>query len=384
MPGRNRTSRAGRAYWHGLKESLPKLARKHGTPLFIVSRTLLLEQLVRFRKLLPRVEPFYAVKANPCPDVIRTLAEAGCGFDVASMPEIQWALDTGADPERLIFANTVKREPSIRYAAERGVRMMTFDSEYELTKIARHAPGARVLVRIKVPNVGSAVELSLKFGVDPADAVPLLIKAKKLGLEPCGVSFHVGSQCTDGDNYLEAFELAKIITSDAQLRQLPLAIVDIGGGFPIRYFDSEEDWFSSMAPAMNLEINRLFDQNLRIIAEPGRVLVGPSAVLLMSVIGKSIRSNKHWYFLDDGVYGCLSGIVFDHGKYQFEVLKKGPTQLTTIAGPTCDSLDIISSSEELPELDFGDLVFAKNVGAYSIAHATNFNGLPLAKAVMVP
>ena len=377
-------SRLLRGYWHRLRQTLPNLAKKHGTPLFIISKTLLLEQVAHFRRLLPRVEPFYAVKANPNPQALKLLVKAGLGFDVASVPEIEWTLAAGAAPDRLVFANTMKCPDALRFAQQHGVSLMTFDSEYELQKIARFAPGASVLVRIKVPNVGSIVELSLKFGADPGDAVPLLLKAKRMGLKPVGVSFHVGSQCRHGDNYLEALELTKIIINDAALKQLPLELIDIGGGFPIRYLDSDEDWFCHMAPAINLELDRLIPPQIRVIAEPGRALVGPAGILLMSVIGKSIRNNKHWYYLDDGVYGALSGIVFDHCKYQFEVLKKGPPLLTTLAGPTCDSLDIISNSEELPELDFGDLVFARNIGAYSIAHATNFNGIPPAKTVLVP
>jgi ornithine decarboxylase len=374
---------ATRKYLSQLRNSFPRLARQHGTPLFIVSRTLLLEQVARFHRLLPRVEPFYAMKANPDPGVLKMLAAAGLGFDVASVPEIEWALAAGASPERLVFANTMKRNESIEFACRRKVNLMTFDSEYELTKIAEHARGARVMVRVKVPNVGSVVELSLKFGADPADAVPLLLKAQRLGLKPTGICFHVGSQCTHGSNYLEAFELCKIIVNDALLKKLPLEMIDIGGGFPIRHFDTDEDWFAHMAPALHMELDRLFDKNLRVIAEPGRSLVGPSGFLLTSVVGKSIRNNKHWYFLDDGVYGALSGTIFDHCKYQFRVLKRGPTQLTTLAGPTCDSLDIISSDEELPELNVGDYVYAQNIGAYSIAHATNFNGIPPAKTVMV-
>ncbi|MEO0009674.1 MAG: type III PLP-dependent enzyme [candidate division WOR-3 bacterium] len=371
-------------YLRKLRASFPRLAKKHGTPLFVISRTLLLAQLAKFRKLLPRVEPFYAVKANPNPEVIKTLAQEGCGFDVASEPEIEWVLAAGADPKRVIFANTVKRPEAIKYAIRRRVRLLTFDSEYELNKIARHAPQAQVVVRIKVPNVGSVVELSLKFGAEPADAIPLLLKAKKLGLEPAGISFHVGSQCLQGNNYLDALELTRMILTEAENKGLNLKLVDIGGGFPIRHFDTDPDWFAEIAPALNMEISRLFPDDIRIIAEPGRAIVGPAGFLLMSVIGKSIRNNKHWYYLDDGVYGALSGTVFDHCKYQFATLKQGPTQLTTLAGPTCDSLDIISTAEELPELELGDLVYAQNIGAYSIAHATHFNGIPPAKTIFVP
>jgi len=374
---------ATKTYLRTLTASLPGLARKHGTPLFVISKTLLLEQVARFHRLLPRVKPYYAVKANSHPDVLKTLAQAGVGFDVASVPEIEWALAAGANPKNLIFANTNKRPQDIALACKKKVALTTFDSEYELGKIAANAPGADVLVRTKVPNVGSVVELSLKFGCEPADAVPLLIKAKRLGLNPRGVSFHVGSQCTHGDNYLEAFELTKIIIADARLKQLPLDIVDIGGGYPIRHFATDEDWFAAMAPALNLEMNRLFDPSITIIAEPGRALVGPACLLVMSVVSKSIRSNKHWYYLDDGVYGCLSGIIYDHCKYEYHTFKKGTTQLSTLAGPTCDSIDIISADEELPELALGDLVYATTVGAYTLASATSFNGIPPAKAVVV-
>jgi ornithine decarboxylase len=293
-------------------------------------------------------------------------------------------LAAGAPPGRIIFANTIKPEKSIAAAAARGVDLMTFDSEYELDKIADRAPGARVIVRIKVPNVGSLVELSLKFGVDPADAINLLIKAHKLGLRPAGVSFHVGSQCTRLENYIDALEMSAIIVRDARLKQVPMEIVDIGGGFPIRHFDGEEDPFDAVASVVSREIDRLFDSNIRLIAEPGRFIAGPASTLVMTVVGKAIRENKHWYYLDDGVYGALSGLMFDHAKYEFKVTRTGRTQLSTLAGPTCDSLDIIARGEELPELELGDIVYAENVGAYSWASATAFNGIPPAKAVLVP
>jgi ornithine decarboxylase len=264
------------------------------------------------------------------------------------------------------------------------VDLTTFDNEYELDKLAECAPGCRVLARIKVPNVGSVVELSLKFGTEPADALSLLIKAHQFGLKPAGVSFHVGSQCTHVENYIEALELASILFHDAHLKQLPLEILDIGGGFPIRHFDGEEEPFDRAAAIISREIDRLFEANVRIIAEPGRFLVGPAATLIMRVVGKAIRENKHWYYLDDGLYSGLSGMIFDHAKYEFKVTRNGRTQLSTLAGPTCDSLDIITRGEQLPELEIGDVVYVENIGAYSVASATCFNGLPPAKSIMVP
>ncbi|MEO0142241.1 MAG: type III PLP-dependent enzyme [candidate division WOR-3 bacterium] len=367
-----------------IKKQLINLVRRHNTPLFLISKSKLLNQLKRFQTLLPRVKPFYAVKSNCHPFILKTFAEAGIGFDVASIYEMKTLLDMGVSPERMVFANTVKTPEALKFAASHNINLMTFDSEYELNKIARYAPQAKVLVRIKVPNVGSMVELSLKFGAEPPDAIPFLIKALKLGLKPVGVSFHVGSQNIHIENYLDALEIASIIFKDANLKQIPLEILDIGGGFPIKHFDDEKDLFTITAASINKELNRLFSENIKIIAEPGRVLCGPAGILVMRVIGKSIRNNKHWYYLDDGVYGSLSGIVYDHCKYQYKVLKKGITQITTLAGPTCDSFDIISTSEELPELDIGDIVYVENIGAYSWATATNFNGLPPAKVVVIP
>jgi ornithine decarboxylase len=362
---------------------LRDLAKKHGTPLMVISRSALKRQVRRFREALPRVEPFFAVKANPHPEIVKTMVGESTGFDVASLPEIRAVLAAGAKPDRLIYANTVKPVASLIAALKAGVNLMTFDSEYELDKIAEHAPRARVLARVKVPNIGSIVELSLKFGADPSDAMSLLIKSKKMGLDPVGLSFHVGSQCTRVENYIQALEIASILLKDAQLKQLPLSIVDIGGGYPIPHFDHEDDPFDSSAPVIRREIDRLIPGNIRMIAEPGRFMVGPAVTLVMGVIGKSIRENKHWYYLDDGLYADLSGMVFDHCKYQFKVMRNGRTQLSTLAGPTCDSFDIIERGEELPELELGDLVYVENIGAYSSASATSFNGLEPAKIIVV-
>ncbi len=366
-----------------IKKTVSELVRKEGTPLFLISKSRLLEQVEKFRTLLPQVKPYYAMKANSHRFILKTFIKAGIGFDVASINEMDTVLKLGARPDDLIFANTIKRPEALRFAAAREVKLMTFDSEYELYKIAKHAPGSMVLIRIKVPNVGSVIELSLKFGAEPVDAMPLLIKAHHLGLKPAGVSFHVGSQSTNVENYLASLEMASIIFSDAKLKQLPLEILDIGGGFPIRYSEHDKDPFLPMASHIKKELKRLFDPSVKIMAEPGRCLAGPSCVLVMTVVGKSIRANKHWYYLDDGVYGSLSGIIFDHGKYQYKVMRKGIKQITTLAGPSCDSLDIISVSEDLPELEIGDIIYVENIGAYSWVTATNFNGIPPAKVLAI-
>ncbi|MEA3328386.1 MAG: type III PLP-dependent enzyme [Candidatus Omnitrophota bacterium] len=361
------------------------MLKKHRTPLMLIKRRVLEKQYKRFRKCLPDVTPYYAIKANPHPGVIRKFIKLGAGFDVASAAEAKKVLDLGASAEKIIFANTIKTPEDIIFARKRKVNLITFDNEPELYKLAKHYPGARVLVRIKVANSGSIVELSLKFGADPEHAFLLLHKAKTMGLVPMGISFHVGSQATNVENYLQALEISAGIFKKAKENGLELKIMDIGGGFPIQHFDNETGInFERMACQIKRPMKALFDKGVKFIAEPGRFLVGPAGILTTQVIGRTFRNNKNYYYLNDGIYADFSGMVFDHCKYEFKTLRRGQKFLSTLAGPTCDSFDTLALNEEIPELYVGDVVYVKNIGAYSCASATaGFNGFPPAKIVMV-
>jgi ornithine decarboxylase len=370
-----------------MKLKLPKrlraLIKLHGTPLMVLDRSRLIEEFNRFRRLLPRVRLYYAIKANPHPDVIKTFRDLGGCFDVASEGEMRHVLAQGVAPNRIIFANTVKRPEALQFCRKARINFVTFDNEPELYKIAKYAPGCRVLARMKVSNLGSIVELSLKFGADQDQIVPMLAKAQALGLKPEGISFHVGSQCTNIENYDRAFEAAAQIMRGARERGIPFKVVDIGGGFPIQHFKTDTHTVETFARHMRKELDRLFPKDIDIIAEPGRALVGPAGTLITRVVGRAIRNNKNYYYLDDGVYGDFSGQVFDHCKYEFYALKRGQKFASILAGPTCDSFDTISMSEELPELDVGDVVYVPSIGAYSCASAVIFNGIPPAKVIVV-
>jgi ornithine decarboxylase len=373
-----------------LENLIKRETKQHGTPLMLIDRGMLESQFRLFQKHLPDVHIYYAVKANPHPEIIKTFAAMGASFDVASANEIKHALRYGATPSRLIFANTIKSPADIKEAKKLNVSMMTFDNEAELYKIAKNYRGAKVVLRIKVANVGSVVELSLKFGADPEDAIYLLRKAKILGLDPVGLSFHVGSQCIDSQNYLRALEVSSAIFNEAEEKGIDLKILDIGGGFPIKHFDNENvPPFEKIASQIRQELRRLFKTRLKqnkikIIAEPGRFLAGPSGTLITSVVGRAFRNNKNYYYLDDGIYQDFSGIVFDHCKYEFKSMKKGQKFLCTLAGPTCDSFDTISVNEEMPELDVGNMIYVKNIGAYSMASAVQgFNGFQPAKVIFI-
>jgi len=369
----------------GLEKLIRRSAKKHGTPLMLISKDTLRRQYERFKRHLANVTPYYAIKANPHPGIIKTFIRLGAGFDVASAAEMKLVLDLGADPKKVIFANTIKTAEDITFAYKRKVKFMTFDNEAELYKIAKHCPGAKVLVRIKVDNVGSTVELSLKFGADPDQAIFLLKKAKSLGLKPAGVAFHVGSQCINVDNYHKALNVSSIIFEEAKQIGLELDTLDIGGGFPIRHFDDDDHLrFRDIARAIRKKMRRLFPKDTNFIAEPGRFLAGPAGTLVTQVIGRTFRNNKNYYYLNDGVYADFSGIVFDHCRYEFKTLRRGQKFLCALAGPTCDSFDTISMSEDLPELEVGNVVYVKNIGAYSCASAVPaFNGFPPAKILMV-
>ena len=368
---------------NGVENLIRAASKKHKTPFMIIRKSQLVKQCRRFRKSLPQVTPFYAIKANPYPKIIKTFVRLGCGFDVASAAEMRLVLSLGARPEKIIFANTIKSVADIIAARRARVRMMTYDSEPELYKIADHYPGAHVLLRIKVDNDQSVVNLSLKFGADPEMAFPMIRKAKSLGLTPVGVSFHVGSQSTNVENYLQALTITRRIFSEAKENDIALKIVDIGGGFPIPHFDGEAGiHFEKMASQIDQQIKQLFDKKVSFIAEPGRFFAGPAGILVTQVVGRTFRNNKNYYYLNDGVYQDFSGMVFDHCKYEFKTLRRGQKFLSALAGPTCDSFDTLSLNTEIPELYVDDIVYVKNIGAYSSASAVpNFNGFPPAKII---
>jgi ornithine decarboxylase len=375
-----------------LSESQIKdLIAEHGTPLFVVDHDVIRRNYAEFRKQLPRVQAYYAVKANPDPAIVRTLYEAGGSFDVASMPEFEIVYEFIKDLppkerqdyiwDKIIYANPIKANETLR-DLDVYKPLVTYDNHAEIGKIRQYAPHAGLALRLSVPNTGAMVELSSKFGAASGEAVQLIQAAHEAGLVVEGLSFHVGSQTTNFENYVQALNLAGGVFREAADRGFQLKLIDIGGGFPAPY-DSHVQPFSKLARRINAELDRLFPKNIEILAEPGRFLVATAGTAIAKVIGKARRDGKRCYYLDDGVYHTFSGIIFDHCQYHLKALKKGPTEICSVFGPTCDALDTISLAEELPELDLGDYVYSENIGAYSRASSTWFNGFPPAKVVHI-
>ena len=373
------------------ERTLLRLAKTHGTPLVVVDHKVLRENYAQFRKYLPRVQAYYAVKANSAPEIIRTFYEAGAGFDVASMAEFLTVHENVKDLpdeqrqnfiwDRIIYANPIKATDTLEQL-DQYRPLVTYDNYEEVNKIARHAPHAGLALRLRVPNTGSMVELSSKFGALPGEAVVLIAFARNAKLEVEGVSFHVGSQCTNIQNYVQALHLAASVFAEAKAREVDLRLLDIGGGFPANYDDTVPA-FKVLAEAINTELNRLFPEPIEIIAEPGRFLVASAATAIAQVIGKAVRGGKLCYYVNDGVYQTFSGVIFDHCQYPLKAFTKGPTLLCSVFGPTCDALDTISLAEQLPDMELGDYVYAPNIGAYSAASSTSFNGFPPAQVIHV-
>ena len=374
------------------KAKLKQLGQKHGTPLFVVDHDELRRNYREFRKYMPRVQVYFAVKANSLPEIVRTLYREGSSFDVASMPEFNIVYDNirSLPPkkrqdwiwDKIIYANPNKPVETLE-ELNQYKPLVTFDNAEELLKIKKHAPQAGVVLRLKVLNTGAMVELSSKFGADPGEAVDLILMAEKLGLTCEGLSFHVGSQTTNFDNYVQALALCASLFKEARDRgYTKMNLVDIGGGFPAPY-DSSVKPFRELAKVINPEIERLFPKDIQILAEPGRFLVASAGYTVSKVIGKAVREGKPSYYINDGVYHSYSGIIFDHCKYPVRSFKKGPTRISAVYGPTCDALDVVSMADNLPELERGDLVYSEKIGAYSHASSTYFNGFPPATVVHV-
>ena len=374
------------------QDTLKKLARVHGTPLFVVDHAAIRRNYAEFKRYLPRVQAYYAVKANPDPAIVKTLYDIGGSFDVASLPEFLIVHENikhlpAAERQafiwdKIIYANPIKANETL-LALDQYKPLVTYDNLEEIRKVRRYAPHAGLALRIKVPNTGAMVELSSKFGCPPGEALALIQAAHKAHLTVEGLSFHVGSQCTNFENYVQALNLASGIFREARSYGFKkMKVLDIGGGFPAPY-DKDVRPFKELARKLNAEFRRLFPPDIEILAEPGRFMVATAGTTVSKVIGKVVRDGKTSYYIDDGVYHTFSGIVFDHCKYHLKPFKKGPTSICAVFGPTCDALDTISLSEDLPDLKLGDLVYSENIGAYSHASSTYFNGFPPAKVVHV-
>lgn len=348
------------------------LAEKYGTPLLVLS----LEQIEHnYRFLaehLPGVKLYYAVKANPDEQIVRTLASLGSCFDVASDGEMMALTEMGIASDRMVYANPFKTHNGLAVAKRTGVNKFTFDSESEIYKMAKAVPGGSVLLRVRVDNPKALVDLNKKFGAHPDDALRLLKIARTQGLDVAGLCFHVGSQSLSADAYVDAIRICRRLFNEAAAEGLNLRILDIGGGFPIPAIGTEID-IVALTKTISDNLAEHFPAT-EIWAEPGRFICGTAVNLITRVIGTQQRNNQQWYFLDDGLYGTFSGVIFDHWDFELISFKAGEQIPATFAGPSCDSLDVMFRDKLTVPLDMDDILLVPNCGSYTSASATVFNG----------
>lgn len=367
-------------------DSIKNAVHTHGSPLYLMSLHAIRAHYTELTTQLPMVRHHYAIKCLSLPEVITTIKNCDGYFDVATTGEIDRALACGVDPARIIHTHPMVRQQDVAEALDRGVNRFVFDSASQIPMLQKFNGRITLLLRIAIPNQEAQINLSAKFGLDPLWAEETLLSAKKASLDIVGVSFHAGSQMANSDKMCEGIRIAHKVFETAKNIGYVFRVLDIGGGFPAHYTKHVSSLKEFCKPVGEL-LNQLFD-GVEILSEPGRGVVGDSAISVSSVMGVATRGGVPWYYLDDGVYGAYSGVIFEHGEYPIITLKQleNPEislRSCVLAGPTCDSVDVIVQDIELPNLEAGDIVLGLNMGAYSIATTTEFNSFPRAKVIFV-
>jgi ornithine decarboxylase len=358
--------------------------RREEGPCLVVDLDVVRDNYQAFAKALPDTRVFYAVKANPAPEVLSLLAQLGSCFDTASVAEIELVLAAGATADRISFGNTIKKERDIARAHALGVSLFAVDCQAEVEKVARAAPGAKVFCRILCDCVGAEWPLSRKFGCDPTMAVDVLDRAKQLGLQPHGISFHVGSQQRNVKSWDRALASAAAIFRACAERGIALAMVNLGGGFPTKYL-KDVPTVRTYGNAIFRALRRHFGNAIpETIMEPGRGMVGNAGVIEAEVVlvsKKSEADEVRWVYLDIGKFGGLAETMDESIRYPIRTPRDGDQSAPCVlAGPTCDSADVLYEKEPywLPvSLSIGDKVLIEGTGAYTATYsAIAFNGFP--------
>jgi ornithine decarboxylase len=345
---------------------------------YIANMKTLEDKITQWDSLLPNVEAFYAIKCNPDKEIIKFMISKGLSFDCASMNEIKTVTNLGNFdyPNKIIYSHPVKNTIDLNYAVNKGIKYTTFDSVSELKKIKEYAPNMKCLIRLHVDNPTARVQLGLKYGVYVEEYQDLLKIAKSMGIEIVGTSFHVGSASNDSNVFTNGILYSKSVFLYAKTLGYSMNLLDIGGGFT-------KENFVACSKVINKNISDTFWDNIKIIAEPGRFFAEDIFTFITPIIGNRERNNIYQYWIGDGLYGSYNCILYDAQEPIFEVIRNplleddiNDKELfdSILFGSTCDSLDKVGEVK-LPKLRNGDFIMNKRFGAYTIAAATNFNGI---------
>ncbi|AEX85189.1 ornithine decarboxylase [Marinitoga sp. 1135] len=361
-----------------VNELIREAAKKLETPFLVLDIEQVKKNYIRLKNSMKKVDIFYAVKANSHIEILKALRDLGSSFDVASVGEIDKLLSIGVSPKRMSFGNPIKKEKDIEYAWKLGIEYFSVDSEMEVEKVARRAPGAKVYARIATSSNDSDWPLSGKFGTDIDHVISILKWANRNGLVPYGISFHVGSQSYNKYKWQEAILEASVVFNKLMKNGIELKMLNLGGGIPVKH--------TKPIPTVE-EIGEVVDESIQeylwkhkdlmIITEPGRSMVGDAGILVSKVILKSRKGAKQWVYLDVGVF---HGLMETIENFQYEIQVEGKsydkTGVFTLAGPTCDSVDTIYEDILLPaDIDYEDIVYFINAGAYTVEYGSSFNGI---------
>jgi len=349
--------------------------QKYARPFLILDNAIVRQKARRFRAAMPRVRPHYAVKANPDRRVLKVLAQEGCGFEIASTAELDMLLALGVPAAEVFYSNPMKSRDAIAYTAARGVEWFVIDSVDELRRVHEVRADAKMYLRVSTPNIGSDWPLSGKFGAGAAETREIISTAARRGADLAGVTFHAGSQCRNPENWRVGIEKARSVFDAMVKAGLKPRLLDIGGGFPVRHVKPIPS-IEVIGGVVN-EALKAFPEDVRIIAEPGRYMTSDAGYFVCRVIGTTTRGGKRWMHWDAGLFGGV--IETTEGlKYRIRSDRSGPDVPWHVAGPTCDSVDVILRDEPLPsDLQEGDFIYIRNAGAYTTAYASEFNGFPL-------
>ncbi len=347
----------------------------YGKPFLLIDSNIIREKTRRFTAVMPRVRPHYAVKANPDPRVLRVLIEEGAGFEIASVAELDLLLSLGVPAAEIFYSNPIRSRQCVSHAAAKGVEWYVIDSVEELAKVYAIKPDAKLYLRIDTPNIGSDWPLAGKFGAHSAEAREIVVAAAKLKADLAGLAFHVGSQCRNPENWRVGIEKSRAVFDQMLKVGLNPRLLNIGGGFPVRHVKPIPA-IEVIGEVVNLALEA-FPEEVKIMAEPGRFLVSDAGYFVCRIMGTATRAGKRWMHLDAGLFGGI--IETTEGlKYKVRTERAGPDIPWNVAGPTCDSIDVVMHDEPLPsDLQEGDYIYLKNAGAYTTAYASNFNGFPL-------
>lgn len=350
--------------------------RKFETPVLFISRSEIAHNYKALKAALPRADIHYAVKSNNHQVILDEVFQQGGNFDVCSAGEVARAVKAGVKPQNLMHSLPVKPVHEFDYAVGQGVRIFVVDNPDEIRKLSRYRnEKLKIMIRYRIiTNTTAVVNLQYKFGCCVDDVLPLAHMIREAGHEFHGLSFHIGSQCIYPENYVKAITTARELIKELNMAGFNTSILNIGGGFPVEYVEPIPPIDEFCKPIVNA-LDENISPDIKIICEPGRFISASPVTLVCSIIGKSLRDGKMWYYLDDGLYSTFSGIVFDHCQYPVITNRIGEEKLSVLAGPTCDSFDVMYDGLMIPEHDIGDMLIFPMTGAYCAVSGSDFNSL---------